>query len=173
MHKKYIYAWKCGLNCIFTDFSCGAHFFVLGAPAPLYPEVLFERMAQVVAVEVRIDFGGEDAFVSEHLLYLPDTGAPFEQVRGERVPERMRADVFVDAGALGGLFQDREDHHARKLPAPVVEEYDLFARTCAAALLEIALYLVACDGADRHQPLLVALADDADVALPEKEVGKP
>lgn len=65
MHKKYIYAWKCGLNCIFTDFSCGAHFFVLGAPAPLYPEVLFERMAQVVAVEVRIDFGGEDAFVSE------------------------------------------------------------------------------------------------------------
>ena len=108
MHKKYIYAWKCGLNCIFTDFSCGAHFFVLGAPAPLYPEVLFERMAQVVAVEVRIDFGGEDAFVSEHLLYLPDTGAPFEQVRGERVPERMRADVFVDAGALGGLFQDQE-----------------------------------------------------------------
>ena len=86
----------------FTDFSCRAHFFVLRAPAPLYPEVLFERMAQVVAVEVRIDFGGEDAFVSEHLLYLPDTGAPFEQVRGERVPERMRADVFVDAGALGG-----------------------------------------------------------------------
>ena len=55
----------------------------------------------------------------------------------------------------------------------VVEEYDLFARTCAAALFEIALYLVAWDGADRHQPLLVALADDADVALPEKEVGKP
>ena len=79
MHKKYIYAWKCGLNCIFTDFSCGAHFFVLGAPAPLYPEVLFERMAQVVAVEVRIDFGGEDAFVSEHLLYLPDTGAPLDR----------------------------------------------------------------------------------------------
>ena len=85
----------------------------------------------------------------------------------------MRADVFVDAGALGGLLQDREDHHARKLPAPVVEEYDLFARTSAAALFEIALYLVACDGADWHQPLLVALADDTDVALPEKEVGEP
>lgn len=57
--------------------------------APLYPEVLFERMAQVVAVEVRIDLGGEDAFMPEHLLYLPDAGAPFEQVRGKRVPERM------------------------------------------------------------------------------------
>lgn len=34
-----------------------------GVPVPLYPEVLFERMAQVVAVEVRIDLGGEDAFM--------------------------------------------------------------------------------------------------------------
>lgn len=85
----------------------------------------------------------------------------------------MAAVVFVDAGARWRPFSDVKKLHARKLPAPVVEEYDLFARTCAAALFEIALYLVACDGADRHQPLLVALADDADVALPEKEVGKP
>lgn len=49
----------------------------------LYPEVLFERMAQVVAVEVGVDFRGEDAFVSEHLLYLPDAGTSFEQVCGE------------------------------------------------------------------------------------------
>lgn len=76
-----------------------------GVPVPLYPEVLFERMAQVVAVEVRIDLGGEDAFMPEHLLYLPDAGAPFEQVRGKRVPERMRADVFVDPAALGGRFR--------------------------------------------------------------------
>lgn len=62
---------------------------ISGVPVPLYPEVLFERMAQVVAVEVRIDLGGEDAFMPEHLLYLPDAGAPFEQVRGKRVPERM------------------------------------------------------------------------------------
>ena len=77
MHKKYIYAWKCGLNCIFTDFSCGAHFFVLGAPAPLYPEVLFERMAQVVAVEVRIDFGGEDAFVIASILAVLKCGGRY------------------------------------------------------------------------------------------------
>ena len=160
-----------GIPCVGKELT--GLLYELNTPDGLYRQVLFERAAQVVAVEVGVDFGGEDALVSQHLLHLTYACAPFEQVRGERVPERMRADVFVDAGALGGLLQDREDHHARKLPAPVVEEYDLFARTCAAALFEIALYLVACDGADRHQPLLVALADDTDVALPEKEVGEP
>ena len=58
-------------------------------PDGLYRQVLFERAAQVVAVEVGVDFGGEDALVSQHLLHLTYACAPFEQVRGERVAESM------------------------------------------------------------------------------------
>ena len=65
---------------------------------------------QELAVDMRIDFGGEDAFVSEHLLYLPDTGAPFEQVRGEGMTEGMGTYVFMDTGGLRLLLDDMKYH---------------------------------------------------------------
>ena len=92
---------------------------------------------------------------------------------GERLAEGMGTDVLVDARALDGSFEDREDHHARELSAAVVEEHRLLARTCAAPLFEIPLYLVPRRVADRHQPVFVAFADDADVSFAEKEVRKP
>ncbi len=75
--------------------------------------MIFDRSPQMFAVEVGVDFGREDAFVAQHLLHLTDAGAPFEQVRGERMPEAVRTDLLFDAGAGRRLPNDGEDHDAR------------------------------------------------------------
>ena len=49
--------------------------------------MLLDRAPQVLAIEVGVDFGREDAFVPQHLLHLTDRGAAFQQVRRERVAE--------------------------------------------------------------------------------------
>ena len=82
----------------------------------------------------------------------------------------MGADVLLDSGPSGCLFEDREDHHPRKLSPAVVQEDDLLARPGAPPLFEVALNAFARRRTDRHDPLFVALADHADISLPEKEV---
>ena len=52
--------------------------------------MLLDRAPQVLAIEVGVDFGREDAFVPQHLLHLPDRSAAFEQMRGERMTEGVR-----------------------------------------------------------------------------------
>ena len=111
--------------------------------------------------------------MAQHLLHLADAGAPLEQVGGERVAEGVGADVLRDAGAARRLPDDGEEHHARQPRAPVVEEDGVVAGAYFAPLFEVALDFVARHAADGDQPLLVALADDADVALAEKEVAHP
>src|SRR5690606_37995169 len=48
---------------------------------------------------------GGDRCVSEQLLHHAHVCAAFEQVRGERVPQRVRGNVGFDPCALGGDLQ--------------------------------------------------------------------
>ena len=105
--------------------------------------MLFDRFEQVGFVEVGVDLRGDDAFVPQHLLHLTDACAPFEQVGGERVAESVGADALFDPGPTGGLLEDREDHHPRKLSPAVVQEDDLLTRPDAPPLFEVALDAVA------------------------------
>ena len=132
--------------------------------------MLLDGAAQMVAVEVGIDLGGEDALVTQHLLHLADAGTPLDEVRGERVAEGVGAQPLVDAGPLGGLAQQREDHHAREASAAVVEKEDVARGRGAGPHLQVTPHAVAGPGADGHQPLLVALAHHAQAALAEEEV---
>ena len=75
----------------------------------------------------------------QHLLYLADRGTAFQQVRRERVAEGVGTDALLDSGPSGRLFEDREDHHPRKLSPAVVQEDDLLARPGAPPLFEVAL----------------------------------
>ena len=58
----------------------------------LQRQVLFDRIAQVIALEMGVDFGGQDALVPQHLLHLTDRSAPFEQMRSERMTEGVGTD---------------------------------------------------------------------------------
>lgn len=59
-----------------------------------------DDLFEVVSIDMRVDFGGGDAFVSQHFLNCPKVGSSFYQMRCKRVPEGMRAYVFMDSGFL-------------------------------------------------------------------------
>src|ERR1035437_5924294 len=69
----------------------------------------------------RIERGVLELGVSEHNLDHADVDTILEQVRGEAVAQRVRADVFCKAGDLCGLLDDAPelasgDRLARVLP---------------------------------------------------------
>ena len=70
--------------------------------------MMFEYLfPQELAVDMRIDFGGGNLFMSQHLLDSKQVGSPFQQVGGEGMAERMRAHVLFDTGHFCLLIRDR------------------------------------------------------------------
>ena len=135
--------------------------------------MFFDRAAQVFAVQMGVYLRRQNTFVAQHFLHLADTRAPFQQMRRKRVAEGVGAYVFVDARPPGRLFDDREDHHARQLPASVVQKYGVFLLVFVvevAAVFQPAADFLAGRRAHRYQPLFVSFADYTDVAFAEKEV---
>ena len=59
---------------------------------------------------MRIDFGGGNLFMSQHLLDSKQVGSPFQQVGGERMTEGMGTYVFMDTGGLRLLLDDMKYH---------------------------------------------------------------
>ena len=55
------------------------------------------QFLQALAGHVRIDLGGRQIAVTEQHLHHAQVGAVIEQVRGERMPQRMRRQVAIDA----------------------------------------------------------------------------
>ena len=72
------------------------------------------RVAQMGCVEMGVNLGCEDIFVTQKLLHLADIGSARQQMGGERVAEGVRAYLLVDARTQGRLLYDGEYHHARK-----------------------------------------------------------
>ena len=129
-----------------------------GREALSFPVAFAERMVlvhglvQMAGVEVGVDFGRGDGFVSEELLYLADVGAPLQQVGGEAVAESVRTYLLVDSGGGRGLLDGIEYHHARQLPSLSVEEERVggfFVGRLFAVFAQIGLHLGPAPGADR------------------------
>lgn len=69
-------------------------------------------LLQMLIGHVGIDLGRRDRGVAEHGLDAPDVGAIDEEVGGEAVAERVRMDIFDDAG-FGGVVLDEPLDTAR------------------------------------------------------------
>ena len=54
--------------------------------------------------DVRVDLRRRDVAMAQELLHGADIAAVFEQMRGERMPERVRSGPLRDAGAPHGLL---------------------------------------------------------------------
>ena len=65
-----------------------------------------------------VDLCGRDAGVPEHFLDLPQVGAAGQQVRGEAVPQRVRAGLALDAATPG--LAPHESPDRRPLDRPTV-----------------------------------------------------
>lgn len=81
-----------------------------------------DRLAQIVAIKVSVDFCGRDGLMAQHLLYRPQVCPAFYQVRGKGMPKRMRAHLLVDTSLLHQLPDDGEYHYPREGGAPFVEK---------------------------------------------------
>ena len=84
--------------------------------------VVKDVLHPLVGGDVGVDFGGEDAFVAEHLLYNAEIGTVFHQVGGKGVAQGVRRDCFGNAGSGYLVPDDVEDHHAAQAASPSVEE---------------------------------------------------
>ena len=126
---------------------------------------------------MRVNLGGGDAFVSEHLLHGAEVGAALDEVRGEGVPERVRTHRFVDACRCHPLLHEHEDHLAGEVRPPAVQEdvillafFDFQQLTIAVNVKVNHLHGRRPDG---NQSLFAALAHHLDEAVVEEKVGEP
>lgn len=135
---------------------------------------IIERPAQEFAVEMGIDFGGGDAFVSQHFLYGAQVGAALYQVGGERMAETMGRYDFADTGFLHQVFDHQENHDPRKPRTSLIEEQYIFRpgldRLVHAYLVFIKPDMLARLFSDRHQTFLVAFTNNTDKAHIEVEL---
>jgi hypothetical protein len=84
------------------------------------PEV---HVAAASIRDVRIPLRRPEVRVSEHLLHGSQIGASFEEVRRERMAQKMRVDAArLQTGSFGELAEDEKRTGARERAAAGVEE---------------------------------------------------
>src|SRR5262249_32335552 len=138
---------------------------------PFYPLRSFRAGARVggvvhahelVGAHVGVALRRRQAAVAEELLDHAEIGAGVEQMRRERVAQRVRAHAPADPGRGGARPHDRVQRAHAEPPAARVREQRAPA---PAAPLEIGGERAGGPAAVRHDPLLLALAEHADRLL--------
>ena len=127
------------------------------------------HVAKGVGSEVGVDLRRRHRRVAEQLLHDPHIRPSLEQVRRERVSERVGRNV-LDPGALGDRLQDEPRVLPAEPAAASTEEQRRRRRALLAedgpAAHEPGVERTARKAPHGHEPLLVALAGDAhDVLL--------
>ena len=84
-----------------------------------------DGVAEGVAGEVGVDFGGGNAFVAKHLLHGAEVGSVFDQLGGEGVTQRVGTHMFLYTRLGDSLLEKHEDKVAREM-APTTVEEDIF-----------------------------------------------
>src|SRR5690606_34913064 len=79
-------------------------------------------LLEPIAGEVGVDLGGRDVCMPKHLLEGSQIAAPGQEMGGEAVAQRVRADSGVETGGAGVAFDHLVEALATERPAPVVEE---------------------------------------------------
>ena len=74
---------------------------------------------------MHVYFGGGNAFVPQHLLDGPDVCAVLQEVRGEGMPEGMRAHPLANPGARRQVLYHGKDHGAGQPSTIPVQEYQV------------------------------------------------
>ena len=128
-----------------------------------------DGVAQVAAVDVRVDLRGADVGMAQEFLDHAEVRAARHQVRGERMAQEVRVHA-ADPRGKRILAHQLPDGHALERAAGVGEEQAVAvaavveAHEVRAQLRHVALHRVDGGLADRHDALLVALADHVDDA---------
>src|SRR5918999_3749852 len=154
-----------GASCLRIVSTSGSSGTYVGSSTRVRLEV---HVLQALARQVRVELGRRDVRVSEHLLHGAQVAAAREQMRRERVPERVRAHAVREPGGLRVAAHDLVEALPRELAAAEVDE-EVRLRDALdepwAATLQIDAQGPQRRLADRHDPLLRALAAGTQDAL--------
>ena len=111
---------------IYDKYRNRAITFLLDAPAErLFCEMRMaaqQFLAETGAVGMQVYLRCGYRLMPEHHLYGTQVSAPFEQMCGEGVPERMGRYFLGYSRCLGELAHNVENHHAGEPPAAPVEK---------------------------------------------------
>ena len=133
-------------------------------------------VAECLAREVGVDFGGGYAFVTEHFLHSTEVGPVFDQFSGEAVAEGVRADMLVDAGGIDGVLQHDEHHLPCEVAAAPVEEnialLPFLGLDVGTDGENVGLQQVQCTRIDGYPALFVAFANDLQALVVGIDVGQ-
>src|SRR5215207_6753557 len=99
------------------------------------------HLAEILPVDVRVDLRRCDVCVPQHLLNGAQVGATFEEMCGERMPERVWRDVLLDTSAVDVAAEDFPCAHARQRTSARIEK----EHALALALLELRAQLTDVD----------------------------
>ena len=124
------------------------------------------------ADNVGVDLGGTQIRVTKLLLNRADIHAPFEQMRGEGVAQRMRADAASHTGRGDALLQDACDATCRQAIAEAVQEdgAPVLAQARRGERLEVLIQRVDARSSQSRQALAPAFAAQQGRAVVQVEI---
>lgn len=70
-----------------------------------------DRVAEKLPVEMGVYFRGQNGFMTQHFLYGPQIGSPFNEMGGKGMPECMGTDIFADTSRCCQILDYAEHHH--------------------------------------------------------------
>jgi hypothetical protein len=122
--------------------------------------------------DVRVALRRPEIGVAQHLLHGAQVRASLEEVRRERMPQKVRVHAAgLEARTLGELAQDEERAGSRERSAARVQEElgTVAAIEMRATEREVPANGLGGGSSEGHEPLLPALAEDADDAFVERD----
>src|SRR5919109_1339125 len=133
------------------------------------------HVLQPLARQVRVELRGGDVRVAEHLLHRSQVAAPREQVGGEGVTQRVRADAIGEPGRDGVAADDLVEALAGQRAAAEIDEHMRFGgplHQAGPSPLEGCAQRLHGRLADRHHALLRALPPRTEHTLLQVDVGQ-
>src|SRR5437868_1766082 len=86
-------------------------------------------LSEVLPIDVRVDLRGRDVDVAEHLLDGAQVSTALEQVRRERMAQRVGRNRLLDTGAVDVSAQDLPGAHPRERLTARVEKQNSLPRS--------------------------------------------
>src|SRR6187401_1747256 len=124
------------------------------------------NLADALAGQVRVELGGADASMAEQGLDHAQVGSALQQMSGKAVPKGVWRHPLVDAGGLGPALHEAP-YGLPAHPVSALANEDRRGgpggRPCSPRTGAVPMQALARLVAHRHAPLLVALADDANL----------
>ena len=88
--------------------------------------IIEDGLSEEFCIDVGINLGGENGFVTEHFLNGTKVGSHFDEVGGKGVAEGVGTNGFVDACFGGEVFDDVKNHNPAQTGTPAIEKEDVF-----------------------------------------------